>query len=328
MLQLKRDTNGDKMNLEDISDSGKNKGIKDERNYDSMYSVGINKPLIYSKKKKKNFSNMALITMFTAALGLSAIAYVSAARRSEFNNSNQRIAIENRISTENTANIKKNNIRLNIEGIVEDFVFSPEPVKEKELNQGIIVWEKIKKGEYEGKEIRYPIGHLYVFKDISTRKIVGKFAVSGGILGRNVESIKSGVYVLNKFELYPDYVDETGRIIVDGGDKVNPWGYGRFYHYPVTEKGSIMNILHMNSFKRSIYPDKKHRYLHACSLVSEDINGKEDYRYKKKELRETDFQPTRTIGCMKTSNYAIDFLEERINQGFFRLAYIDNTKKR
>lgn len=317
------------MDLENISNSENKKRIKNGKDYDSMYSLGINKPLAYSRKRKHNWSNIALTAMLTGALGLGVIAYISAAKRNEPKHINQRNVVENRISTGNTSIEEENKISLDIEGILEDFVFSPESVDEKELNQGIIIWEKIKEGTYEGEKIKYPIGHLYVFKDIRTRKIVGKFAASGGIIGRDVESFSEGVYSLNKFELYPDYKDNTGRIISKGGDRENPWGYGRFYHYPLMENGSIMKILSKKSFNRSVYPDKGQRYLHAIAMSKEGIRGKEDYeKNRKKEMRETDFQPDRTGGCTKISNYGMDFLEERINQGYFRLAYVDNTGKK
>ncbi len=72
----------------------------------------------------------------------------------------------------------------------------------------------------------------------------------------------------------------------------------------------------MEYFNRSIYPDKERRYLHASAPLKENINGKEDYENKKQESQETNFQPTQTMGCARTSNYAIDFLEERVNLGY------------
>ena len=230
------------------------------------------------------------------------------------------------IILKNDESVTKEKISLTIDGKIENFTYSPEVIKEKELKQGIIVWEKLAKGNYNSEEISYPTGHLYVFKDINSRNIVGKFAVSGGVIGNDIESIRDEVYVLNKFEKYPPFLNELGEVIYEGGDKNNPWGDGRFYHYPIAETGSTMEILSKQIFKRYTAPDKQKRYLHACSLMAEGFDSKEDYETKQVEAYETNFKPSYTIGCTKTSNHAIDFLEERINPGVFRLAYVDNTK--
>ncbi len=272
------------------------------------------------KSNKKQLGKIALSLMLAGAVVTCSTLYI----KNRINN----LIFHEKTNSEYSEPAKKGeNINLEIDGITENFIFSSEIVNAKELNQGIIIWEKIKKDEYHGRKVSYPEGHLYVFKDIKTREIVGKFAVSGGILENDVKSITKGVYVLNKFELWPDYMSTKGEIIFPGGHSKNPWGYGRFYHYPVTQKGNTIETLSAKSFKRSIYPDKKKRYLHADALINEGINGKKDYKKKKKELAQTEFQPTRTIGCAKTSSYAIDFLEERINLGIFRLAYIDNISQ-
>jgi hypothetical protein len=199
----------------------------------------------------------------------------------------------------------KEKITLNIDGKQENFTYSQDIVNENELNQGIVVWEKIMKR----KGISYPVGHLYVFKDINSKNIVRKFAVSGGDLENSVHSINNEVCVLNKFEVYPDYFDVNGKVISKGGDAKNPWGYGRFYQYPVVEKGNIMKILSKNNFSRYTEPDKQKRYLHGTSDCGE-YNG----------------FPKNTIGCTRTTNEAMDFLEEAVNEGYFRLAYVNNIK--
>lgn len=200
---------------------------------------------------------------------------------------------------------EKEKISLKIDGKMENFYYSKEDIKDNELNQGIVVWEKIinKKNRY------YPVGHLYVFKDINSREIVGKFAISGGDLENDVKPIRSGIVCLNKFEKWPDYFDKKGNIIYKGGDKDNPWGYGRFYQYPIAEKGNTMEILSKNSFSRYTEPDKQKRYLHGTSDNGEYMG-----------------YPKNTIGCTRTNNEAMDFLEETVNEGYFRLAYVDDIK--
>jgi hypothetical protein len=315
-----------KMSLDEILANQKTEERIRNRTYPNQIPFEYGRQFVCYKPKKHIIPKIMLTAILMGAIATGAMTYTQASSENRINPIERTIQIEDSFNYV-PVNKKGKSIKLKIDNNLEDFVYSPEPVEAKQLNQGIVVWEKIKEGEYEGRKISYPVGHLYVFKDINTRKIVGKFAVAGGVIGNDVESINNGVYVLNKFESWPDYMNSRGKVLYEGGNPENPWGYGRFYQYPITDKDSTLNLLSTDSFNRSIYPDKEQRYLHSCSLLSEGINGKEDYEKKKKELQETNFQPNRTIGCTKTSNYAMDFLEERVNLGIFRLAYVDNTKQ-
>lgn len=272
-------------------------------------------------KRRKDLSSKMLLLAGTFAVVTGGL-FTAAKCTYETNNPPRKIEV----IWGNESQINKENINIIIDGKKESFTYSPEKVGARELNHGIIVWEKIATDIYPDIKVNYPIGHLYVFKDIKTRNIVGKFAVSGGDLNNSVRSMDKGIYVLNKFESYPPFVNELGEVICEGGSLENPWGYGRFYNYPVAEKGSTLEILSKSTFRRYTTPDRLQRYLHGGALIREGFNGKADYETNKKELQETTFQPTHTIGCIKTSNYGMDFLEERINQGVFRLAYVDNIR--
>jgi hypothetical protein len=198
-------------------------------------------------RNRKNYLPVLALAFSAVAISVVGLNLCSIAQNKPF-------SLERTIEKEKPRRIAdKEEISFRIDGKTEKFIYSEEEVREKELNQGIVVWEKIMKR----KEISYPVGHLYVFKDINSRNIVGKFAVSGGDLENSVHSITDEVYVLNKFESYPDYLDINGKIISKGGDAKNPWGYGRFYQYPIAEKGNLMEILSKHSFSRYINPDEK-----------------------------------------------------------------------
>ena len=204
--------------------------------------------------------------------------------------------------------LNENRINLKINNNLEEFIFSQEPVGPRELNQGIVVWEKIVTKKEKGKEVYFPTGHLYVFKDIKDRKIVGKFAVSGGKLGKETKSIYNGAYVICKFEKDPDFFNDiTQELVLEGGHPKNPWGHGKFYQYPVLNQGDLLKILSAKKINRSQYPDKNRRYLHGCKLTDENLNP--------------------TAGCTRTSNNTINFLTEGINLGEFRLGYTLNIPK-